>query len=155
MCFMDVSELVTRKKEVACKRIDISKTDSPRIEAKKTFISKTCWFQTYPKIYLSGNMCFLVFSLIIFELNVDNALMRAKVQSLWRMTPPSRQALDSRDFSSQGGAYHIIHINMHHSFRTYWMSQYRFQVSFLGMSEFLDGPNWFGLLCSPLFLKNI
>ena len=42
MCFMDVSELVTRKKEVACKRIDISKTDSPRIEAKKTFISKTC-----------------------------------------------------------------------------------------------------------------
>lgn len=30
------------------------------------------------------------------------------------------------------------------------MSQYRFQVSFLGMSEFLDGPNWFGLLCSPL-----
>ena len=34
--------LVTRKKEVARKRIDISKTDSPRIDAKKTFISKTC-----------------------------------------------------------------------------------------------------------------
>lgn len=107
-CFLVVFSVFywwQEKKEVARKRIDISKTDSPRIDAKKTFISKTCWFQTYPNISI-WKYVFPIFFVHNF---------RAKVQSLWRMTLPSRQALDSRDFSLQGGAYHIIHINMHHS----------------------------------------
>ena len=88
MCFMDVSELVTRKR--SCLQKDRHFQD----RFTKNWGKKDIHFQDMliPNISNYLEICVsYFFSLIIFELNVDNVHMRAKVQSLWRMTLPSRQ----------------------------------------------------------------